>query len=106
MRAAKTTVMKYYKRHHKTVAMFWIALLFSCDTLAELDSTMESIIAATNRKAMSLLACLHASKLRFFLLVLFKRFFLFLLTSAKIMAFNWLKALFSAGVRKKKKNRL
>ena len=41
MRAAKTTVMKYYNRHHKTVAMFLIALLFSCDTLAELFSHNE-----------------------------------------------------------------
>ena len=63
MRAAKTTVMKYYKRHHKTVAMFWIALLFSCDTLAELDSTMESIIAVTNCETMSLYVQNHFNQL-------------------------------------------
>ena len=53
MRAAKTTV-KFYNSHHKTVVMFWIALLFSCDALAELDSTMENIIAVTNCKTTSL----------------------------------------------------
>ena len=47
------------------------------------------------------IAGLSVSKLRFFLLVLFERFF-FLLTYAEITEFNWLKALFSAGVGKKK----
>ena len=40
-------------------------------------------------------AGLHVSKLHFFLLARFQRF-IFLLTSAEMMAFNWLKALFSA----------
>ena len=55
--------MKYYNRHHKTVAMFWIALLFSCDTLTELDSTMESIIAVTNCETMSLYVQNHFNQL-------------------------------------------
>ena len=36
----------------------------------------------------------------------FPFFFLFLLTSAEITAFHWLKALFSAGVSKKKREPL
>ena len=47
------------------------------------------------------LAGLHVSKLRFFLLVLFKRFF-FLLTQVEKRAFSQLKAVISAEVRKKK----
>ena len=63
LRAAKTTVMKYYNRHHKTVTMFWIALLLSSDTLAKLESTMESIIAVTNCETMSLYVQNHFNQL-------------------------------------------
>ena len=53
-----------------------------------------------------LLAGLHVSKLRFFLLVNFKRFFFcFLLTQAEKRAFSQLKAVISTGSGKKK-NRL
>ena len=51
------------------------------------------------------LAGLHVSKLRFYLLIIFKQFFFFLLTLAEKRAFSRLNVAISAGVSKKR-NRL
>ena len=58
-------------------------------------------ILLLENKIKTLLASLDVSKSRFFLLVLFKRFFFCLLTPGEIRAFSQLKALISAEVSKK-----
>ena len=55
--------------------------------------------------ARKLLASLHVPKKQFFLVVLFERFFLFLLTPGEKSAFSQLKAFISALVYQKKKKK-
>jgi len=64
MRAAKCLVTKYYHKRFKNEVMFWIALLFSCSTLDEIDNVIRSLIVVLNCEKTSKIVRQHFQNLQ------------------------------------------